>query len=84
MKRSYGFGIVLLSILLVACGSKYEDDFIRGCTSTGAKEAVCSCAFEHVHEVFTDEDLDHMQRTMEMPPSYQHVMVNAVLACRNE
>ncbi len=74
-----------LSILFLSgCESRMESDFIAGCESQGVDEDVCSCAYDRITDVFEEEDLDRIQRTMTAPPAYEHVAVAAFLACRDE
>jgi hypothetical protein len=74
------------ALLLTACASKAEKDFITACKSTGVSGSECSCAYKKLEKYYSPEVMDKLARTSfndtaSAPDDFPRILRVAVLQC---
>jgi len=90
MKREIKCSVaIVLSVafLLVGCSnavSRQQEEFIAGCKSEGASEAVCECAYEKISTHYGKDKFAEWGEKGWLPLDYAEIAVPASLECAQD
>lgn len=70
------------SMMVVSCGGKVRSEFVAGCTSQGAPESGCECAYDKLEDHYGLDVMEEMQHAGVVPPGFGNAMVTAVVQCK--
>lgn len=76
----------LVALATASCGGKEADirgEFMAGCEGPGAREDICTCAFDKLKEHYGLETLISMHEQGFAPPDFAQTVVSAGLQCRS-
>lgn len=80
----FKIGLASITLLLIsACTSKAEQQFVIGCVETGGREDLCECTYEKLAEVYPKETFNKIEKGY-VPSDFMEKMPQAVLLCRAE
>jgi len=76
-------GIGLFASILTACASPQERMFMQQCTGGGnpALEDQCECAFDKITERYSEQQLEAMSMSSQIPPEFEQVVIEAGMSC---
>ncbi|WP_386340553.1 hypothetical protein O4D10_02105 [Xanthomonas citri pv. citri] len=76
---------LMAGLLLSACGSKLDkvrDQFIDSCSSDGANEEMCECAFDKLQAHYGEKGLIAIESEGYPPPDFDNQLVEAAKQCK--
>ncbi len=74
-------GIALM--MLGACASKAEREYVRGCVANGASTDLCECSYEKLQEFYPEEIFNNIEKGY-LPPDIMNKMVESIQMCVTE
>lgn len=79
--------IACASILVGCSKGPYEkafDEYVTGCTYSGAPEELCECSFEKVTEMIGEKEIARAYNTNSTPPRFNELLMQSVAICVSE
>lgn len=77
-------GLLGLSIVITACASKTERQFVAGCQSGGVDADVCHCVYDKLVDKYGEKDFEDKLYTLYQTQEFQLDMVKSSLQCMKE
>jgi len=74
-------GFVLSSLL--ACTSKTEQDYMKGCAANGAPKELCECSYEKIEGMYPEEIFSNIEKGY-IPADFMDKMIIASEQCVSE
>ncbi|MCU4413442.1 hypothetical protein KTH71_05210 [Acinetobacter sp. WU_MDCI_Axc73] len=84
MKIQTSLIVVSVALLLSACASKTERQFISGCKIGGIDGSTCSCIYDKLEKKYGEDGLKENIYTLQQTESFQRDMVNISYQCMKE
>lgn len=84
MKIQTSLIVVSVALLLSACASKTERQFISGCKTGGIDGSTCSCIYDKLENKYGEDGLKENLYTLQQTESFQRDMVNISYQCMKE
>ena len=84
MKIQTSLIVISVALLLSACASKTERQFISGCKTGGIDGSTCSCIYDKLEDKYGEDGLKNNLYTLQQTESFQRDMVNVSYQCMKE
>ena len=84
MKIQTSLIVISVALLLSACASKTERQFISGCKTGGIDGSTCSCIYDRLEDKYGEDRLKENLYTLQQTESFQIDMVNISYQCMKE
>lgn len=76
--------LLAVALLLTACASKSEREFVNGCKSSGADGSTCECVYEKIEDQYGADRLEEKFYIISQTQEFQDEIVRYGMQCMKE